>query len=288
MTEILRAKPILKEIYARIRDNISLFKRLPQLEIIQIGKDPAAELYVDNLQKKGDQYGIRVNLRRLSIDVGQQEIETLISELNGNRNVDGIMLQKPLPEHLDESVINSLIKPEKDVDGFHPVNLGKLVLEQPGLLPCTPQAVIAILKFYQIETIGKRVVILGRSNIVGKPLGLLLLSKKEPGNATVTFCHSQTENLASITREADILIAAIGKPRFVKTNMIKDKAVVIDVGTNLISDAEKGDIYVGDVDFEAVQYKTSAITPVPGGVGSITTALLLLNVITAAKLNLKK
>ncbi len=288
MAEILRARPVLKEIYARIRDNILLFERQPRLEIILIGQDPAAEYYVDNLQKKGDQNGIKVNLLRLPVKVGQQEIENLIVELNGNTDIDGIMLQKPLPEHLDEIVINSLIDPEKDVDGFHPVNLGKLVLEQPGLIPCTAQAVIAILKFYQIETTGKHVVILGRSNIVGKPLGLLLLSKNDFGNATVTICHSRTENLASITREADILIAAIGKPGFVKPDMIKENAVVIDVGTNQVSDVEKGSIYVGDVDTEAVQNKASAITPVPGGVGSVTTALLLSNVITAAKLKMKK
>ncbi|MCF7912033.1 MAG: bifunctional 5,10-methylenetetrahydrofolate dehydrogenase/5,10-methenyltetrahydrofolate cyclohydrolase [Candidatus Cloacimonetes bacterium] len=288
MAELLKAKPVVKEIYTQLVHDITRLRRHPVLEIILIGDNAAAEWYVSNLIKNGTKYGIDVKLRQISYTIDQTELENLIRECNQDAGIDGIMLQKPLPDHLDEQVINSLIKPEKDVDGFHPLNLGKLVLEQPSLLPCTPQAVIALLKFYKIETAGKHIVILGRSNIVGKPLGLLLLGKAEPGNATVTICHSRTTDLALYTRQADILIAAIGKPEFVKAGMIKKNAVIIDVGTNLITDVNGTDKYVGDVDAEAVINLASALSPVPGGVGSVTTALLLANVVKAAFLKTKK
>jgi methylenetetrahydrofolate dehydrogenase (NADP+) / methenyltetrahydrofolate cyclohydrolase len=288
MAELLKAKPIVKEIYTQLKHDIDKLGRQPSLEIILIGTNAAAEWYVSNLMKKGARYGIKVNLRKIPADIDQSELENMIMKLNQNTCIDGIMLQKPLPDHLNEQIINSLIKPEKDVDGFHPVNLGKLVLEQPALLPCTPQAVIAMLKFYEIETNGKHIVILGRSNIVGKPLSLLLLGKSEPGNATVTVCHSRTVNLEGHTRQADILIAAIGQPEFVKAEMIKENSIIIDVGTNLITDSSGNEKYVGDVDAEAVTSRASALSPVPGGVGTVTTALLLGNVVKAAILNSKK
>ena len=288
MAILLKAKPVLSEIYTQLKLDIARLEKKPYLEIILIGENAAAEWYVSNLQKKGKRYDIKVNLRRFSVNITQLELENKIIELNNDKSIDGIMLQKPLPDQIDEHVINSLISPLKDVDGFHPVNLGKLMLEQPALLPCTPQAVIEILRFYQIETTGKHVVILGRSNIVGKPLGLLFLNKTLQGNATVTTCHSKTENLPAITLQADILIAAIGKPEFVKPEMIKDNSIIIDVGTNLIKDSSGNDKYVGDVDAEAVYDKASALSPVPGGVGSVTTALLLTNVVKSVKLNQNK
>jgi len=288
MAKLLKAKPVLSKIYTQLQLDIDSLYKKPCLEIILIGEDAAAEWYVRNLQKKGTKYGVQINLRRFSVDITQKELENQITELNNDDGIDGIMLQKPLPEQIDEHVINSLIRPSKDVDGFHPVNLGKLMLEQPALLPCTPQAVIEILKFYQIETTGKHIVILGRSNIVGKPLGLLLLSKTRQGNATVTICHSKTQNLPVITQQADILIAAIGKAEFVKPEMIKENSIIIDVGTNLIVDAAGNEKYVGDVDAEALFDKAYALSPVPGGVGSVTTALLLANVVKSVKLRQKK
>jgi methylenetetrahydrofolate dehydrogenase (NADP+) / methenyltetrahydrofolate cyclohydrolase len=283
MAKILIAKPVTKNIYAQLKEEIAQSALNPQLAIIFIGNDPAAEWYVNSLQKNGVRYGIEVNVINFPYQVEQNKIEDLLRRLNNDDSISGIMVQKPLPAQLDENKINTLIQPGKDVDGFNPYNLGKLLLEQPALKPCTPQAVMKLLEFYEIETSGKRVVILGRSNIVGKPLSLMLMSKSNGGNATVTVCHSMTRELGSITREADILIAAIGRAHYVKADGVKENAVVIDVGTNLISDPEKGDIYVGDVEFEKVQIKASAITPVPGGVGSITTALLLKNVVIAAK-----
>ena len=288
MAKLLKAKPVLSKIYTQLQLDIDSLNKKPCLEIILIGEDAAAEWYVSNLQKKGTKYGVQVNLRKFSVDLTQEELENQITELNNDDDIDGIMLQKPLPEQIDEHVINSLIKPSKDVDGFHPINLGKLMLEQPALLPCTPQAVIEIIKFYQIETTGKHIVILGRSNIVGKPLGLLLLSKTPQGNATVTICHSKTQNLSAVTQQADILIVAIGKAEFVKPEMIKENSIIIDVGTNLMVDAEGNEKYVGDVDAEAVFNKAFALSPVPGGVGSVTTALLLANVVKSVKLRQKK
>ena len=288
MAELLKAKPVLSKIYTQLQLDIDSLNKKPCLEIILIGEDAAAEWYVSNLQKKGTKYGVQVNLRKFSVDLTQEELENQITELNNDDDIDGIMLQKPLPEQIDEHVINSLIKPSKDVDGFHPINLGKLMLEQPALLPCTPQAVIEIIKFYQIETTGKHIVILGRSNIVGKPLGLLLLSKTPQGNATVTICHSKIQNLSAVTQQADILIVAIGKAEFVKPEMIKENSIIIDVGTNLMVDAEGNEKYVGDVDAEAVFNKAFALSPVPGGVGSVTTALLLANVVKSVKLRQKK
>lgn len=288
MTQILKAKPVLKKIYGDLKDCLDGFDKEVVLRIIMAGEDAAAEWYVSNLQKKGSRYGIKVKLDKLSAGISNEELAGLIRFYNEDEATDGIMLQKPLPGHINENMINSLIDPQKDVDGFHPVNLGKLVLDQPALLPCTPQAVLEILKYYQIATAGKKVVVLGRSNIVGKPLGLLLLRKDITGNATVTVCHSRTKDLTAITSEADILIAAIGRARFVKADMIKQGAVVIDVGTNKIDDPEQGEIYAGDVDYAGVSPRASAITPVPGGVGSVTTGMLLTNLLKAAKLKMRK
>jgi len=279
----LVAKPLIKKIYSELKAEIAEKGESPQLVILLIGEDPASEFYVNNLQKKGKKVGIGVDTKIFDKQIAQAEIMAEIEKLNSDESVHGIMLQKPLPQQLDESEIVMKIDPDKDVDGFHPINVGNLVLAREGFVPSTPQAVLEILKYYQISTNGKQVCVLGRSDIVGKPMANLLLRKDETGNATVTICHSRTKNLADITRQADILIAAIGQARFVSAEMIKPGAIVIDVGVNQIADAEKGQRYVGDVDYDACFEKAKAITPVPRGVGSVTTAMLLSNVLKAKK-----
>ncbi len=279
----LTAKPVIKEIYSKIADEISTLEIKPKLVVIILGEDPAAMYYVGNLEKRGNKIGISVTTEKLALETTQEELKKLIFSLNRDDSVSGIMIQKPLPAHIDEDEIVMSMNPDKDVDGFHPVNMGNLVLDRPGFLPSTPASVLEILRFYDIETSGKNVVILGRSNIVGKPLANLMLRKNETGNATVTICHSRTAQLAKVTEQADILVAAIGRARFVSADMIKDGAIVIDVGINQIE--EDGKIkYVGDVDFDDCVTKASNMTPVPGGVGSVTTALLLKNVLKAYKI----
>ncbi len=287
MEKKLSGKKIAKDIYARIKDDIRQSQVTPKLVIILIGNDPAAEYYVQNLEKRGLKVGITVETMILQKSIDQRSLLKKIEELNNNSQVNAIMLQKPLPNHLDESEIIMKIDPKKDVDAFHPLNMGNLVLDKQGFIPATPAAVLELLKFNKIETNGKHIVIVGRSDIVGKPLANLLLRKSETGNATVTVCHSRTEDLAFHTKQADILIAAIGKPLFIKSDMVRDNAIVIDVGVNQIEDAEKGYRYVGDVDHEACFEKVSAITPVPGGIGTITTAMLLNNVQLAYKMQNK-
>jgi len=283
MTKKLIAKPLIKKIYADLKNEISTNAWNPHLVIILIGEDPAAKYYVENLQKKGMKKGFKVSTKLFDPAISQEQLLNEIEVLNTDSNVHGIMLQKPLPKHLDESEIVMAINPDKDVDGFHPLNMGNLVLDRDGFVPCTPNAVLQILDFYEIETEGKHIVIIGRSDIVGKPLANLLLRKNKTGNATVTVCHSRTKDLPKHTKEADIVIAAIGKAEFVKADMLKESAIVIDVGVNQVEDPEKGYKYVGDVEFEASFEKVKAITPVPGGVGSVTTAMLLSNVLKAFK-----
>jgi methylenetetrahydrofolate dehydrogenase (NADP+)/methenyltetrahydrofolate cyclohydrolase len=287
MTKKLTAKPLIKKIYAELKNEISTNDWHPHLAIILIGEDPAAKYYVENLQKKGQKKGIKVSTKLFDPTISQEQLLNEIAILNTDPDIHGIMLQKPLPKHLDESEIVMTINPEKDVDGFHPLNMGNLVLDRDGFVPCTPNAVLQILDYYEIETSGKHIVIIGRSDIVGKPLANLLLRKNKTGNATVTVCHSRTKDLSKHTKEADIVIAAIGKAEFVKADMLKESAIVIDVGVNQIEDPEKGYKYVGDVEFEASFEKVKAITPVPGGVGSVTTAMLLSNVLKAYKKNVR-
>ncbi len=288
MSKRLSGKKIAKNIYANIKEDIELKNITPKLVILLIGNDPAAEYYVQNLEKKGSKIGIEVETRILDISIGQQSLLEKIDDLNKDNNVNGIMLQKPLPSQLNESEIIMKIDPKKDVDAFHPLNMGNLVLDKKGFIPATPAAVLELLNFNEIETNGKHIVIVGRSDIVGKPLANLLLRKSDTGNATVTICHSRTKDLKFHTKQADILIAAIGKPLFIKADMVSDNAIVIDVGVNQIEDAEKGYRYVGDVDYEACFEKVTAITPVPGGIGTITTAMLLNNVLLAYKMQNKE
>lgn len=283
MNKKLIAKPIIKGIYAQLKTELKKSIYLPNLAIILIGDDPAALFYAKNLEKKGAKIRMNVTTYKFADNIQQKDLLDEIELLNEDDTVNGIIVQKPLPEHLDESEIILKIDPNKDVDAFHPFNIGNLVLDGEGFIPSTAAAVLEILKFYDIEVSGKNVVILGRSHIVGIPLANLLLRKSKIGNATVTVCHSYTNNLPEITKKADILIAAIGKPLFVKSNMIKENAIIIDVGINLIQDAKNKSKYVGDVDFDDCLEKALLITPVPGGVGSVTTAMLLKNVVYALK-----
>lgn len=280
MDKRLLAKPITKKIFAEIKEITSDTSRHPKLNIVVLGEDPAAAYYVNNLIKKGKKVGIDVEAVRLSAELSQDALVAIIEKMNDDNNVDAIMLQKPLPKHIDDELIVEKLNPKKDVDGLHPLNLGNLILNKDGFVPCTPGAVLQILDYYEIETNSKNVVILGRSNIVGKPLANLLLRKDKTGNSTVTVCHSRTQNLQKITSQADILIAAIGKPNFVVKNMLKPEAIVIDVGINqVVVDGQSK--YVGDVNYEDCFSKAKLITPVPGGVGSVTTAMLLKNVMKA-------
>ena len=245
----------------------------PHLAFVLVGEDPASQVYVRNKENGCIKAGIRSTVIRLEEDCTQQELEETVKRLNADASVDGILVQLPLPKHLNEASVLRLIDPDKDVDGFHAMNSGRLMNGQPGFVPCTPLGVMKLLEAYGIDPAGKHAVVIGRSNIVGKPMAMLLLR----ANATVTICHSRTQNLADITRQADILVAAVGRANFVTADMVKAGAAVIDVGINRVD----GKI-VGDVDFDAVSGVAGYITPVPGGVGQMTIAMLLANTLDAA------
>lgn len=273
-----------KEFAARIKEDaargVAELKEagvLPRLAVIIVGSDPASEVYVRNKQRTCEELGIRSDHIALPAETTKEELLACIEELNVDPEVHGILVQLPLPAQIaeDEEEILSHIDPRKDVDGFHPVNVGHLVLGAPGLRPCTPAGCIRMLDYAGIPIEGAHAVIIGRSNIVGKPMAHLLLER----NATVTICHSRTQNLAAIARTADILVAAVGRPRFVTADMVKEGATVIDVGINRIAPKK----LVGDVDFDAAAAVAGAITPVPGGVGLLTVAMLMENVVQAAK-----
>lgn len=282
MGERLTGKPVAKAVYDTIKAGLAQYEATAKLVIVFIGDDPSAQFYVRNLEKRGAKVGIEVETRHCEPSISHHQLLKMIQTLNNDSTVHGIMLQKPLPSQINEEEIVLTISPDKDMDGFHPLNMGRLVLDQDAFLPSTPAAVIEMLRHYQIEVAGKHVVVLGRSAVVGKPLANLLLRKADVGNATVTVCHSRTRDLSDVTRSADILVAAIGQPRFVTAAMIKPEAVVIDVGVNQVEDEGKT-IYVGDVDYAGCETLASRITPVPGGVGTVTTALLLHNVYRAFK-----
>lgn len=289
MSKELVAKPLVKKIYQGIKDEVETMDRKPVLSIIQVGKDPASEYYINSLKKKGVKCGIEVRTENYGLQSSANQVIKKIRKLNEDTSVDALMVQKPLPAHIDDFEITLHIDPLKDVDGLHPLNMGKLLLGRDGFIPATPAAVLELIKYYEIQTEGKHVVIVGRSDIVGKPLTNLFLLKNETGNATVTVCHSRTKDLTELTKQADILVAAIGKAFFIKKEQVKPKAIVIDVGINEYKENEKVR-YVGDVDFEDCYDTVSRITPVPGGIGSITTAMLLNNVLIATqnKKNVKK
>ncbi len=283
MTTILKGKPVADQIYLNIKQELQNSSTKPCLVILIIGEDPSAEFYVSNLEKKGKRIGIEVNTQKLPADITQKELIKRINNLNQDSSVHGIMIQKPLPHAIDENIVVMKIDPRKDMDAFHPLNMGKLVLDLDGFIPSTPAAVLELMKYYEITTSGRNVVILGRSNIVGKPLANLLLRKNETGNATVTVCHSRTRELSKHIKKADILIAAIGKAEFVKADMIKKNCLIIDVGINQIETNENNSRFVGDVDYKSCFEKASMISPVPGGVGTVTTAMLLKNVLISFK-----
>ena len=250
----------------------------PHLSAVLVGDDPASESYVGGKERACKQVGFTSSVYRLPKEVTQEKLLEVIDFLNNDPEINGFIVQLPLPDHLDADEILERINPAKDVDGFHPVNIGRLVLGLPAYHPATPEGIMMLLEHSGIETAGKHCVVVGRSNIVGTPVSIMMSRKGYPGNCTVTLCHSMTENLEEITKQADILIAAIGKPGFIKENMVKKGAVVIDVGIHRIPDeSPKGYHIVGDVNFDAVAAKCSFITPVPGGVGPMTVVGLLTN-----------
>ena len=257
---------------------------VPGLAVVLVGDDPASKTYVRNKEKACERLGIYSDVFRLPASTPEGDLVALVDELNLRRDIHGILIQLPLPGQLDEHRMIFRINPDKDVDGQHPVNMGKLVIGTPGFLPCTPLGCKVLLERSGIETAGKHLVILGRSNLVGKPFANIMLQKEKGANAIVTVCHTATTDLASYTRQADILVAAVGRPHMVTGDMVKDGAVVIDVGINRIEDpdATSGNKLVGDVDFESVAPKASAITPVPGGVGPMTITMLMHNTIRSA------
>lgn len=273
------------EIAAQVADMVAAGKRAPHLAAVIVGHDGGSEAYVANKIKACRECGFESTTVRLDESVSQDQLLQVVNDLNNNPEIDGFIVQLPLPRHIDENRIIEAIDPSKDVDGFHPVNIGRMAIGLPCFVSATPAGIMELLSRSGIDPAGKECVVLGRSNIVGKPVATLLMQKARPGNATVTVCHSATPDLASHTRRADILISAMGKPGFVTADMVKPGAVVIDVGTTRIADptAKNGSRIAGDVDFEGVAPKCAAITPVPGGVGPMTIVALLQNTLKAAR-----
>lgn len=275
---IINGKELAKQIRSDLKKEADALREdgiIPKLAVIMVGNDKASEVYVRNKSKACNEVGIEFEEFLKDENTTQEELIELIDELNKREDIDGILLQSPIPKQLDIRQAFNRIDEKKDVDGFNPINVGKLAIGEDCFISCTPYGVIKMLEAYNIEIEGKRAVVIGRSNIVGKPLAQCLLNK----NATVTICHSKTRELESIVKEADIVVAALGRPKFVTANMIKDGAVVIDVGINRTDNGK----LVGDVDFENIENKASYITPVPGGVGPMTIAMLMNNVVKAAK-----
>ena len=283
--EIIDGNEIASSVLRGLTDRISTFgEEKPCVTFIRVGDDPASISYLRKKEKTANEVGILSQLKAFPVEISQEDLLGEIDKLNSDPEVHGILVQAPLPVHMDERTVFNRVHPSKDVDGFNATNLGKLCQEQEdAFISCTPAGIVEIIKRAGIETDGKHVVVLGRSLIVGKPVGMLFLRKGFPGNATVTFCHSRTANLKDFVKRADLIIAAIGKPLFVQADMVKEGAVIIDVGINRISDETKKSGYrlVGDVDFEKVAPKTSYITPVPGGVGPMTVAMLMSNTVKA-------
>lgn len=288
--KLIKGDPIAEAVYAECLASFEALKaagHLPGLAVVLVGEDPASKAYVGSKDRKCQELGMHSEKIEKPATITQAELLAVIDELNSKPEIHGILVQMPLPKHLDTDEVIRRIDPAKDVDGLHPVNLGKLAMDDPtGFAPCTPAGCQRMLIESGIETAGKHVVIVGRSLLVGKSLALLMMGKGNGANATVTVAHSRTRDLPSITRQADILVAAIGIPRFIGADHVKDGAVVIDVGINRIEDAstKSGSRLVGDVDFEAVAEKCEAITPVPGGVGKMTIAMLMANTIRACRM----
>ena len=286
--EIINGNSIAAELYGEIKTRINKLKEKGHslcLAFVLIGNDPASEVYVRMKDKKCAELGIASTTFRMPYDTTEEQLLRKIDELNRDRNINGMLVQLPLPKHIDEDKIINAIDPMKDVDCFHPQNVGRMLIGNPIFLPATPAGIQQMLIRSKIETAGKHVVIVGRSNIVGNPLAAMLMQRGSGADSTVTVVHSMTKRLKEITGQADILVAAVGKPRFITADMVKEGAVVIDVGTNEIEDptSPKGKRLVGDVDTEGVMAKASRITPVPGGVGPMTICMLMSNAVTAAE-----
>jgi len=291
--QIIDGKQVAAQMRAELKDEVAQLKQkgiVPGLGVILVGEDPASKSYVSAKERACEEIGIYSDDNRLPAETTQQELMALVEKMNNDPKINGILVQLPLPKGLNEAEVLLAIDPDKDVDGFHPMNVGKMVLGEKAFLPCTPHGVIQLLVRSGVKLEGAEVVIVGRSNIVGKPLANMLIQKNATGNATVTVCHTRTRDLAEHTRRADIVIAAAGRPNTVTADMVKDGVVVIDVGVNRVGEKpSKKDpnrmvaILKGDVDFDAVKEKASLITPVPGGVGPMTITMLLYNTVESAK-----
>lgn len=284
---LLDGKKLSKEIKEEIKESVQQIvekgKRPPHLAAILVGEDGASQTYVNHKVKSCKQVGFASTLIRLSEKISEQELLKKIEALNNNPEIDGFIVQLPLPKHIDQDHVIGAIDPKKDVDGFHPENFGKMALDLPAFTPATPYGIMMLLERYNIDTKGKHTVVIGRSKIVGSPMSILMAQRHNPGNSTVTLTHSATENLEEFTRKADIIVVALGVPHFLKSNMIKEGAVIIDVGITRIEDPTKknGFRLIGDVDFKEVATKASWITPVPGGVGPMTVTMLMKNTLLA-------
>ncbi len=286
--QIIDGKQVAADMRAELKEKVAKLKTqgvTPGLAVVLVGEDPASKSYVTAKERACEEIGIYSDDNRLPAETTEEDLLALVEKLNKDPKINGILVQLPLPKHIDEDKVLLAIDPAKDVDGFHPVNVGKMVVGQDAYLPCTPHGIIQLLVRSKVPLEGAEVVIVGRSNIVGKPIANMLIQKSPTGNATVTVCHTRTKNMAEHVKRADIIIAAAGGPNTVTADMVKDGAVVIDVGVNRVEDATKKRGYrlVGDVDFEGVKEKASLITPVPGGVGPMTITMLLYNTVQSAE-----
>ena len=294
MAKVLDGRATAQEIHAEVKAGVDELRRkhgvTPGLAAVLVGDDPASAIYVRNKGRACQEVGIYSQTFNLPADTSQEELQTLIQRLNDDAQFHGILVQLPLPEHLNEGLAIGAVSPQKDVDCIHPLNLGLLSQGNSDFVPATPGGIQQLLLRNGYNPEGKHVVICGRSNIVGKPLAILLMQKRSGANATVTVCHTRTPDLGAMTRQADILVAAMGRPRFITADMVRNGAVVVDVGINRVEDASRRRGYrlVGDVDYDALLDKVEAITPVPGGVGPMTIAMLLVNTITAARLSIHR
>ena len=287
VAKVISGTEVAEQIRQELREKVAGLKSkgiTPGLAVLLVGEDPASQQYVRNKGKACDELGIYSRTIILPADTSEEKLLSIVDELNADPAIHGFLVQLPLPKHIDENKVLVRIDPSKDADGFHPMNVGRMLIGDPIFLPATPHGIQEMLVRSGNDPDGKHVVVVGRSNIVGKPVAAILMQKKKGANATVTVCHSRTKDLASLVRLGDIVVAAIGSPKFITADMIKPGAVVIDVGTNRVDDpsAKKGYRWVGDVDFEAVKEKASAITPVPGGVGPMTIVMLMKNTVMAA------
>lgn len=291
--QLLDGKKVSQDLLMNIAEEVRLLKTTrgvcPHLVAILVGNDPASETYVASKVRTCREIGFKSTEVRLDTNTSEEDLLTRINAFNQDDDIDGILVQLPLPKHISESRIINAINPSKDVDGFHPFNVGKMVLGEPTFISATPNGILMMLRYYNLDLTGKHCVVIGRSNIVGSPMSILLSRNSQPGNATVTLCHSKTQNLATICQQADVIIAAIGRPNFITRDMIKEGAIVIDVGINRVEDKRKKSGYrlVGDVDFDSVAPKSSYITPVPGGVGKMTICALMQNTLNAVKFKQK-